>query len=191
MARDLYRLFADRYNQARPFSMITRSEQRHYDAVGSLLVRYAVADPSSGRAAGSYAFPEIQKLYDGWKARGLTSVKAAAQVGVELERRDIADLKEIIARTPQTDVKGVLGNLLRGSENHLAAYTRAAAGQQPGSGRGMGGGNGAGPGMRAGAGPGMAGTAGRGRDAGSGPRQGLGAGQGRGAGQGDCPLASG
>lgn len=45
-------------------SRITKSEDRHYDAVGVLLDRYGVSDPSAGRSAGSYAFPEIQKVYD-------------------------------------------------------------------------------------------------------------------------------
>ena len=36
LARDLYQLFADTYDQARPFSNIVKSEQRHFDAVGTL-----------------------------------------------------------------------------------------------------------------------------------------------------------
>ena len=44
MARDLYAALADRYDGARPFSMITTSEDRHFDAVGTLLQRYDVPD---------------------------------------------------------------------------------------------------------------------------------------------------
>ena len=36
MARDLYAAIADRYDGARPFSMVTNSEQRHFEAVGTL-----------------------------------------------------------------------------------------------------------------------------------------------------------
>ena len=55
LARDLYQLFADTYDQARPFSNIVKSEQRHFDAVGTLLKTYGLDDPSEGRAPGSYA----------------------------------------------------------------------------------------------------------------------------------------
>ena len=92
MARDLYAALADKYDGARPFSLITNSEDRHFDAVGVLIERYDVKDPSSGKAAGTYAIPALQRLYDGWLAKGSTSLKNAYQVGVELEQRDIADL---------------------------------------------------------------------------------------------------
>ncbi len=55
MARDLYAAIAAQYDNAAPFSMITNSEQRHYDSIGVLLTRYGVPDPSVGKAAGVYA----------------------------------------------------------------------------------------------------------------------------------------
>lgn len=136
MARDLYAALADKYDGARPFSMITNSEDRHFDAVGVLLDRYDVTDPSAGKAAGTYADPAIQKLYDAWLSQGSTTVDAAYQVGVALEKRDIADLKKSIGGSLPSDVDGVLGQLLRGSQNHLAAYQRAVDGDL-GTGSGM------------------------------------------------------
>lgn len=127
LARDLYVALSRVHDGARPMSNITRSEQRHHDALGRLLTRYGISDPSAGRAPGSYAFPELQKLYDGWYARGKTSLKAAYQVGVELEKRDIDDL----TKARDADVKRVYSNLLSGSENHLAAFQRAASGTRP------------------------------------------------------------
>jgi hypothetical protein len=153
MARDLYAAVADLYDGARPFSMITRSEQRHFDAVGRLLTTYGIADPSTGRAAGSYADPTLQKLYDGWLADAKKSVDAAYQAGVELEQRDIADLEKSIATSTKTDVDAVLGNLLNASRRHLTAFQNAAGGDLtpngygPGQGQGPGAGNGAGNGM--------------------------------------------
>ena len=108
--------------------MITNSEDRHFDAVGVLLERYDVTDPAAGKAAGTYAVPAIQDLYDGWLAEGRTSLEAAYRVGVELEQRDIADLNKSIAADLPADVDTVLGQLLKGSQNHLAAYQRAVAG---------------------------------------------------------------
>lgn len=187
MARDLYAALAARWDGARPMSMITRSEQRHVDAVGTLLTRYAVADPASGRAAGSYADPALQGLYDGWLAKGSTSLNAAYQVGIELEKRDIADLEKTIAATSETDVRTVLGALLAGSRNHLRAYENAAAGTPVTQGRQRGQGMQQGPGLP-------------GRQQGQGMRQGRGVpgpgpgmqgqrnGRGPGAGAGQCPM---
>ena len=109
MARDLYAALAELHDQARPMSVITKSEQKHFDSMGTLLERYDVADPSAALAPGTYALPEIQALYDSWYAQGSVSLDAAYQVGIELETRDIADLETAIALAP-TDVERVLNN---------------------------------------------------------------------------------
>lgn len=157
MARDLYQALADQYDGALPFSMITRAEQRHFDAVGNLLTHYGVSDPSSRKSAGTYADPAIQKLYDGWLAQGKTSLDAAYDVGVALEKRDVADLEALVASTTEADAKQLYTNLERASEHHLAMFQAYASGKTPTSGYGrMGSGNG-----RTGDGNGMMG-AGRG-----------------------------
>ena len=166
MARDLYAAFAARYGDATPFSHIASSEQRHLDAMGTLLTRYAVADPAAGKTAGTYADATIQSLYDHWLAQGNASLAAAYQVGIALEQRDIADLKTAVTKTTASDVRQVLTNLQRASQHHLAAFQTAAAGGTvtgPGGGMGagakggshakgiMGGGVGGGMGARLGA----------------------------------------
>ena len=177
MARDLYAALADEYDGARPFSMITNSEDRHFDAVGTLIERYDVTDPSAGKAPGTYGDPAIQKLYDSWLAKGKTSLNAAYRVGVEVEQRDIADLTKSIAADLPADVDTVFGQLLKGSQHHLAAYQRAVAGDL-GTGTGMMGGR-SGDTTTAGRGTGMMGNGN-----GNGMRGGNGAGMG-----GDCPYA--
>lgn len=146
MARDLYAAIADLYDGARPFSMITTSEQQHFEAVGRLLATYGIVDPAAGRAAGSYADPALQALYDGWLTKAKASLSAAYQAGVELEQRDIADLTKAMAASPQDDVDAVLGNLLKASGNHLNAFQNAASGATRtmgnAQGRGFGMGNG-------------------------------------------------
>lgn len=177
MARDLYAALAKVHDGARPMSMITNAEDHHYDAVGVLLERYGVSDPSTGKAAGTYAYPEVQKLYDQWYAQGKSSVNAAYQVGVALEKADIAQLKKDVAATSETDVKQVYNNLLAASEHHLDAFEAAASGEAlPANGRmgGMGPGNGQGPGN---------GTAGQ---HGRGPGNGMGPGNGQGLRDGSC-----
>jgi hypothetical protein len=184
MARDLYAALADTYDGALPFSMITNSEDRHFDAVGALLERYDVADPAAGKAAGSYADPAIQTLYNSWLAKGKTSLNAAYQVGVEVEQRDIADLDKSIAADLPADVDTVFGQLARGSQHHLTAYQRAVAGDLS-----------AGTGMMGGR-SGVATTSGRGNAMmGNGNGSGMGGGNGAGMGGGngaemggDCPY---
>lgn len=131
MARDLYAALAAEHDGARPMSRITNSEQQHFDRVGALLEQYGLEDPSEGRPAGEYAFDDLQDLYDGWFAEGKESVNAAYQVGIELEKRDIADLEAIIELSSVEDVDAVLSRLLAASENHLAAFTAAAEGTLP------------------------------------------------------------
>lgn len=187
MARDLYQALADKYDGALPFSRITLSEQRHFDAVGTLLDRYDVTDPAAGKKAGSYADATLQKLYDGWLADGQVSLDKAYDVGVALEKRDIADLEGTLDRSLPADVTQVFTALLNGSKHHLAAFQAAAdgqvLGQQLGSGQqfGMGRHNGMGNQMGYGHGNGMG--------PGNGTGMMNGAGGNRAGFNGDCPLA--
>lgn len=157
MARDLYKLFADKYDALPVFDRISWSEQRHFDAVGNMLVRYDVQDPSAGKAAGIYADTAIQKLYDGWKTQGLKSSDEALKAAIALETRDIADLAKLIAKNNPSDVESLYTQLLAASKHHLAAFTSIADGDTIGAGcpgmgstrdfddQGMGPGGGAGP----------------------------------------------
>src|SRR5664279_1664886 len=120
MARDLYTLFGQTYHAA-IFDRIAASEQQHFDAVGTLLNTYAVADPATAQPAGTFANTDFQKLYDQWKAHGLTSVQDAYAVGVALEQTDIADLQGILARNSEADAQRVFTHLLAASQHHLDA----------------------------------------------------------------------
>ncbi len=137
MARDLYTLFADTYDDG-PFARIAASEQQHFAAVGALLTTYGIDDPSAGLDAGEYADAAIQDLYDSWRAQGLESLDAALQVGVELEERDIADLEATLEEIDLADVETVLSRLLAASRMHLRAFTAWADGDQAGMGPGWG-----------------------------------------------------
>lgn len=128
LARDLYAAIAAQYGDALPFSTIVNSEQRHFDAVGVLLARYGLADPASGKAAGQYANPAIQTLYDTLLAQSKISLAEAYQVGIAVETRDIEDVKKGASDATQADVDRVFTMLLRGSEKHLSAFTDAANG---------------------------------------------------------------
>lgn len=128
LARDLYAAIAEYYDGTTPFSKITTSEDRHYDAVGTLLDTYDIDDPSDGLAPGTYAIAELQTLYDTLLADAQASLDAAYDVGITVEETDISDLEAALAADYPADVDRVLSNLLRGSEKHLAAFTSAADG---------------------------------------------------------------
>lgn len=131
LARDLYAAIATQYNGATPFSNITNSEQRHFDSVGRLLVRYGVEDPSKNLQPGTYAIPELQKLYDQLLAQSKESLQAAYVVGIAVEKQDIADLENRLKTTRQADVVRVFTQLKNGSDQHLAAFEAAKNGTAP------------------------------------------------------------
>lgn len=106
------------------FTNIAASEQAHTDAVKVLLDRYAIPDPSAGRAPASFADPALQSLHDSLVAQGRASNVAALQVGAEIEELDIADLREMRGVAAHADVRATLDSLERGSRNHLRAFWR-------------------------------------------------------------------
>jgi hypothetical protein len=120
LARDVYQVLYSKWN-VRIFNNIAVSEQRHYDAVGTLISRYKLIDPVQ-EAAGVFTNPDLQALYDQLMAKGSISLLDALQVGVSIEETDIDDLKAAIAVTDNRDALTVYGNLLNGSLSHLSAF---------------------------------------------------------------------
>lgn len=126
LARDVYTVLGATYD-SRVFTTIARSESRHMSSVRMLLDRYDISDPTLGDAAGHFDDPTLQALYDDLVEKGLTSITAAAEVGITIEKVDIADLDEALDTTSAADITRVLSNLRSGSENHLAAFTALKA----------------------------------------------------------------
>lgn len=125
LARDVYTKLADTSQNA-VFTRIAASEQRHMDALGRLISRYRLTDPAKGNAAGVFENAQLQALYDTLIAKGTASPAAAIQVGLDIERLDIADLQNRAATAKHTDVRWVFQQLERGSNNHLRAFTMQA-----------------------------------------------------------------
>jgi hypothetical protein len=121
LARDVYRQLYQKWNLT-AFENIAGSEQRHFDAIGTLLERYAVADPAVGMEPGVFANPTLAALYAQLMAKGAVSVKDAIEVGVTIEKTDIEDLENALKNTARLDIKRVFTNLLNGSYNHLEAF---------------------------------------------------------------------
>jgi hypothetical protein len=127
LARDVYETLYDKWGVSE-FSTIAASESRHMASFKNLLDRYGLVDPVGVDTPGAFVNDELQAAYDDLVAQGTQSVEAAYQVGVSIEQLDIADLEELIGQTTHSDISRVMNNLLRGSQNHLAAFTGLLAG---------------------------------------------------------------
>ena len=66
----------------------------------------------------------LQALYAQLIASGSTSQRNALLVGKLIEETDIADLQLHLTETNHSDIRTVYSNLLKGSENHLKAFTK-------------------------------------------------------------------
>lgn len=133
LARDAYAVFAVKWGD-RVFANVARSEARHEQAVERAMSLYGIADPTDGLAAGEFASSELQALYASLVAEGSVSRAAAPAVGVRIERLDIAELRQAIRETDEPELDRMYSNLLAASQNHLAAFERAAAGTQAAAG---------------------------------------------------------
>ena len=105
------------------FQNIANSEQTHTDAVKRLLDRFGIEDPADNSPIGVFANEDLQKMYDDLMVAGSQSLGDALKVGGAIEEIDILDLKESLEITQNEEIKRVYENLIRGSENHLRAFT--------------------------------------------------------------------
>jgi len=126
VARDVYLVLGEKWN-LRIFTNIAASEQRHMDALKTLLDTYTVPDPAAGKEQGEFTNPALRKLYNDLIQQGSISRVEALSVGILVEETDISDLNEGIASTRQNDIKTVYRNLLQGSLNHLDAFESSLA----------------------------------------------------------------
>ncbi len=120
MARDVYDYFFETYG-LQVFDRISNSENRHMTSVLTLIEYFGLSDPAQEQA-GVFTNPEIQELYNQLIESGNT-VENALSTGAYIEEYDIADLEEILKTTTNEDITMVYTNLLKGSWNHLRAFT--------------------------------------------------------------------
>ena len=126
LAWDVYLTLYEKWNIP-VFANIAASEASHMDAMELLIERYGLGDPlddESAAARGSYQREEFEELYSELTAQGLASYQKALEVGALIEDLDIADLQKLISESSNDDVKVVYQNLVKGSRNHLRAFTR-------------------------------------------------------------------
>lgn len=116
LARDAYAHFFKLYGD-RTFQNIAESEQKHMDAVKTLLDRYSLPVPTG--------YGELQSTFDSLKAEGEKGKKEALEVGLKIEMLDIEDMVKAVKATDNDDVKIVFANIGGASYNHLRAFSRA------------------------------------------------------------------
>ena len=122
LARDIYSALS-LYYPDNVFKNIAASEQKHFDAIGDKLVLYGIADPASPEA-GVFSNEELQDLYDVLLIQGMSMYSEALEVGVTIEEGDIADLEAAMDGTTSKALSTTYKHLLKGSETHLATFTK-------------------------------------------------------------------
>jgi hypothetical protein len=123
LARDVYLVLHEKWGH-RVFSNIAQSEQQHMDAMKALLDKYNLKDPVGTSSAGVFTDPELQGLYTSLVEQGEQSLVEALKVGATIEDLDIKDLYDFLEQTDNGDIKTVYQNLVKGSRNHLRAFTK-------------------------------------------------------------------
>jgi len=122
LAHDVYLALYDLWGLPL-FQNIARSEETHTESVKHLLDTFNIPDPADTSPLGVFANPDLQTLYDDLVAMGEHSLADALKVGGTIEEIDILDIQEALDETNNADIKRVYENLIRGSENHLRAFT--------------------------------------------------------------------
>lgn len=121
LARDVYLALYDKWN-LKIFYNIAQSEKTHMEAVKLLLERYGIEDPVGEDMVGTFENERLQILYDELVAKGSHSLAQALSASATVEELDIYDLKELLSKTDNDDIKIVYQNLLKGSRNHLRSF---------------------------------------------------------------------
>jgi len=123
LAHDVYVTLYEKWG-FRVFNNISYSEQRHTEAVLTLLNYYGIEDIVGDNPIGVFVNEELQALYDTLVVTGNLSEVEALKVGALIEEVDIVDLEDELALTEKEPIITVYNNLLKGSENHLRAFVR-------------------------------------------------------------------
>jgi hypothetical protein len=124
LARDVYITLNELWNR-RVFGNISGSEQRHMDAIKTLIDRYQLDDPVGVDSLGMFKNKTLQELYNKLIEQGSVSLIEALKVGALIEEIDILDIQnELNEQVDNQDINFVYSNLLKGSYNHLRAFVR-------------------------------------------------------------------
>ena len=121
VARDLYKAFFDNY-KLKTFENISKAEANHMKAAEKLLDYYEVEYPAASDY-GKFADTARQALYERYLQKGNTAMEAF-KVMVYLEEENIVSYNEVLKDITNPNIKLVIENLSKASENHLRAAVR-------------------------------------------------------------------
>ena len=124
LARDVYLTLYEEWELS-IFRRIARAERQHMALTRVILDKYGVEDPVGDSGLGVFADAGLQALYEQLTASGRASVEGALLVGAAIEDLDISDLRRALERANNQDLAMLYQNLMKGSRNHLRAFTRA------------------------------------------------------------------
>jgi hypothetical protein len=122
LARDVYSALYEVWNE-KIFYNISLAEDTHMNAVLTLLKTVGSADTIPGEP-GIFSDPAVQQLYTDLVANGSVSLEEAFKTGALIEEMDIFDLRNAEAEITDENVIIVFDNLMKGSRNHLRAFTK-------------------------------------------------------------------
>jgi hypothetical protein len=124
LARDTYLYLYELWSH-QAFNNIASSEQKHMDAVSSLMMRAELRIPSTMDQRGVFEDQVLQSMYDELVSTGSVSLIEALKVGALIEEVDIKDLDEVMEDVvTHPDILAVYTSLKAGSENHLRAFVK-------------------------------------------------------------------
>jgi hypothetical protein len=121
VARDLYKAFFEKY-QLKAFDNIARAEANHMRAAEMLFTYYEIDFPAAGDY-GMFADSARQANYNKYLLQGATALDAF-KVMAYLEEENIVYYGEVLSDISNPNIKLVIENLARASENHLRAAIR-------------------------------------------------------------------
>jgi hypothetical protein len=121
LAHDVYVALAAKFPADYQFARIANAESQHESALRTILTRYGLADPTAGLAAGDFSTSAFQNLYNDLVAKATTPANAL-EVGVAVEKLDIADLTSALDGLTAPDVVQTYTNLRNASGHHLTAF---------------------------------------------------------------------
>jgi len=121
LVHDLYSAFADTYGTP-AFVQITKDETLRLAQARALMKRYAIADPTAGRAVGDFATASTQQLYNQLLTEGTASVDAADAAVVTLDARNSTDLKAATVGLTAPDVLQMYNDLLAATRRRLVMF---------------------------------------------------------------------
>ncbi|MCB9874327.1 MAG: DUF2202 domain-containing protein [Planctomycetaceae bacterium] len=122
LAQDAYLTLGEQWNLP-IFAYIANAELRHMAAIGGRLGRYNLIDLVAHDVRGQFADQKVTKWYEDVVKSGSQSVADELRVGVQVEELDIADLQADLSTARQQDIRSVYQDRLKGSQQHLRAFS--------------------------------------------------------------------